>query len=136
MKNGLILRTKQIWMVLMKYLGDLLGNHSTFCPGMLQNMMNYSSNMASIVSAMLVQSDSPQKIFVRMSLNFQTCEVFLSGYRFIVLNKAFLIHDGFKSEQKFHHNKKNDEIKNRQNYNLFLRSLKQKYPQSLMKCNI
>lgn len=65
-----------------------------------------------------------------------TCEVFLSGYRFIVLNQAFLIHDGFKSEQKFHYNKKNDEIKNRLNYNLFLRSLNQKYPQSPMKCNI
>ncbi|ESO03937.1 hypothetical protein HELRODRAFT_172968 [Helobdella robusta] len=62
------------------------------------------------------------------------CELHVSGYRFIVLNNAFLVHDTFKLQTSFHSDKRDDELINRVKYQKFKEDLLQKYSTSLKYC--
>ena len=46
----------------------------------------------------------------------QVCEMHVAGYKFVILNNAFLIHDGWKFAGKFYAKK---DVDNAQNWILF-----------------
>ena len=63
------------------------------------------------------------------------CESFVSGFSFLVLNHAFLLHRGFKTLDSFHSNKDLDQERNRVFFREFKTSfLQNKYPDSTRKC--
>lgn len=59
----------------------------------------------------------------RMSM---ICELHMSGYEFYVLDKVFLMHDGFKVEEGFHAEKDNELKHNEDLYMIFRQELGQK----------
>ena len=60
----------------------------------------------------------------RMSL---ICELYLAGKTFYVLDKVFLIHDGFKEEENFHKDKEKELSSNAELYQQFMTELAKKY---------
>ncbi|XP_054711303.1 beta-1,4-glucuronyltransferase 1-like [Uloborus diversus] len=64
----------------------------------------------------------------------QVCELHVSGYKFSVLNNAFIVHKGLKTPSSFHKDKDTDQEKNRQLFRQFKFELKEKYPDSSRKC--
>ncbi|XP_067138083.1 beta-1,4-glucuronyltransferase 1-like [Centruroides vittatus] len=64
----------------------------------------------------------------------QVCELHVAGYKFSVLNNAFLVHQGLKTSTSFHKNKESDQEKNRILFRQFKTELKEKYPDSSRKC--
>lgn len=64
----------------------------------------------------------------------QVCELHVAGYKFSVLNNAFIVHRGLKTASSFHKNKDVDQEKNRQLFRQFKMELKEKYPDSSRKC--
>jgi len=56
------------------------------------------------------------------------------GYQFAVLDAAFLIHKGFKSDDGFHSHKNIQQNINRHMYRAFKRMLKLRYPSSEYHC--
>lgn len=64
----------------------------------------------------------------------QVCELHIAGYRFLVLNKHFLVHKGFKRHDQFHDQKDQELEKNRLLFRLFKNELKLKYPSSARRC--
>ncbi|XP_072163967.1 beta-1,4-glucuronyltransferase 1-like [Diadema setosum] len=64
----------------------------------------------------------------------QVCELNVAGYNFAVLDRAFVIHKGFKEKTEFHQQK---DTENRDNRHLFLQfhaELETKYPESKRHC--
>ncbi|GBN68761.1 hypothetical protein AVEN_78391-1 [Araneus ventricosus] len=64
----------------------------------------------------------------------RVCELHVSGYKFSVLNNAFIVHRGLKTPNSFHKDKETDQEKNRQLFRQFKFELKEKYPDSSRKC--
>ncbi|XP_033736299.1 beta-1,4-glucuronyltransferase 1-like [Pecten maximus] len=64
----------------------------------------------------------------------QVCEMHIAGYRFDVLNSAFLVHKGFKFAGQFHKGKEEELEKNRILFRNFKEELKSKYPESTRRC--
>ncbi|RWS05376.1 beta-1:4-glucuronyltransferase 1-like protein [Dinothrombium tinctorium] len=64
----------------------------------------------------------------------QVCELHIAGYKFSVLNNAFLIHNGLKTADSFHSEKDFELEKNRLLFRQFKSELKEKYPQSSRRC--
>ncbi|XP_069116859.1 beta-1,4-glucuronyltransferase 1-like [Argopecten irradians] len=64
----------------------------------------------------------------------QVCEMHIAGYRFDVLNNAFLVHKGFKFAGKFHKGKEEELNKNRILFRSFKEELKSRYPDSTRRC--
>ncbi|XP_054154251.1 beta-1,4-glucuronyltransferase 1-like [Oppia nitens] len=64
----------------------------------------------------------------------QVCELHMSGYKFSVLNKAFVIHKGFKTADSFHKEKDLELERNRILFRQFKTQLKDKYPESSRRC--
>ncbi|OWF38630.1 beta-1,4-glucuronyltransferase 1-like [Mizuhopecten yessoensis] len=64
----------------------------------------------------------------------QVCEMHIAGYRFDILNKAFLVHKGFKFAGKFHKSKEEELGRNRMLFRNFKEELKSKYPNSSRRC--
>ncbi|GAB6020488.1 Beta-1,4-glucuronyltransferase 1 [Chamberlinius hualienensis] len=64
----------------------------------------------------------------------QVCELHVAGYRFSVLNNAFLIHSGLKTVDSFHKKKDEDQERNRLLFRQFKSELKEKYPDSSRRC--
>lgn len=58
----------------------------------------------------------------------------VAGYEFGILNNAFLLHKGFKTESGFHATKDNEQNRNRQLFRKFKEELKTKYPESRRRC--
>jgi N-acetyllactosaminide beta-1,3-N-acetylglucosaminyltransferase len=58
----------------------------------------------------------------------------IAGYKFAVLNNAFLVHKGFKFPDKFHKTKEIENNRNRDLFRQFKRELKTKYPGSSRSC--
>lgn len=65
----------------------------------------------------------------------QVCELNMAGYRFAVLDQAFLVHEGFKVKDEFHAAKDAENTRNRERYQLFKADMKVKYPKSKRSCN-
>nr|XP_054759006.1 beta-1,4-glucuronyltransferase 1-like [Lytechinus pictus] len=64
----------------------------------------------------------------------QICELYMAGFNFAVLDKAFIVHKGFKEKTEFHQQKDEE---NRKNYYLFLEfhtALQTKYPETKRRC--
>jgi len=64
----------------------------------------------------------------------QVCELHFAGYRFSVLNNAFLVHRGFKTQEGFHLSKDVEQERNRLLFRQFKEELKIKYPESERRC--
>ncbi|XP_070180229.1 beta-1,4-glucuronyltransferase 1-like [Littorina saxatilis] len=64
----------------------------------------------------------------------QVCEMHVAGYNFAVLNNAFLLHKGFKSQTSFHPTKEEEQNRNRLLFRKFKEELKTKYPDSSRRC--
>ncbi|XP_061816530.2 beta-1,4-glucuronyltransferase 1 [Nerophis lumbriciformis] len=64
----------------------------------------------------------------------QACELHVAGYRFSVLNSAFLVHRGFKIQGEFHAKKDEENKRNRLLFRSFKEALKSKYPSSSRRC--
>ena len=65
---------------------------------------------------------------------FQVCELHVAGYKFSVLNNAFLIHRGLKTAMSFHQTKDLDQERNRLLFRQFKIELREKYPESSRRC--
>ncbi|XP_030854718.1 beta-1,4-glucuronyltransferase 1 [Strongylocentrotus purpuratus] len=64
----------------------------------------------------------------------QVCELYMAGFNFAVLDKAFVVHKGFKETTEFHQQKDEE---NRNNYYLFLQfhtALEYQYPETKRRC--
>ncbi|KAE8740679.1 hypothetical protein FOCC_FOCC013827 [Frankliniella occidentalis] len=64
----------------------------------------------------------------------QVCELHVAGYKFTVLNKAFLMHKGFKRKESFHPQKEEELEFNRKLFRQFKTELKNKYAESSRRC--
>ncbi|XP_042860065.1 beta-1,4-glucuronyltransferase 1-like [Penaeus japonicus] len=64
----------------------------------------------------------------------QVCELHVAGYRFVVLDSAFVVHEGFKTSSGFHRSKDMEQEKNRVLFRQFKGELKEKYPESSRRC--
>ncbi|KAK3908085.1 Beta-1,4-glucuronyltransferase 1 [Frankliniella fusca] len=64
----------------------------------------------------------------------QVCELHVAGYKFTVLNKAFLLHKGFKRKESFHPQKEQELEFNRKLFRQFKTELKNKYAESSRRC--
>ncbi|XP_013775359.1 beta-1,4-glucuronyltransferase 1-like [Limulus polyphemus] len=64
----------------------------------------------------------------------QVCEQHVAGYKFSVLNNAFVIHEGLKTPSSFHKDKDMDQERNRILFRHFKAELKDKYPDSSRRC--
>ncbi|CAL1287066.1 unnamed protein product [Larinioides sclopetarius] len=64
----------------------------------------------------------------------QVCELHVAGYKFSVLNNAFIVHRGLKTPNSFHKDKEVDQDRNRVLFRQFKVELKEKYPDSSRKC--
>ncbi|XP_061620704.1 beta-1,4-glucuronyltransferase 1-like [Phyllopteryx taeniolatus] len=64
----------------------------------------------------------------------QACELHVAGYKFSVLNSAFLVHRGFKIPGEFHARKDDENKHNRLLSLSFKEALKTKYPTSSRRC--
>ncbi|KAK3595021.1 hypothetical protein CHS0354_003748 [Potamilus streckersoni] len=64
----------------------------------------------------------------------QVCESYVKGFRFAVLNNAFLLHHEFKVPKNFHAKKEEEQNRNRQLFREFKKELKLKYPMSDRSC--
>lgn len=64
----------------------------------------------------------------------QACELHVAGYRFSVLNSAFVVHRGFKIQGEFHAKKDEENQRNRVLFRSFKEGLKTKYPSSTRRC--
>jgi N-acetyllactosaminide beta-1,3-N-acetylglucosaminyltransferase len=82
-------------------------------------------------------------VFVGCDLNFltvdsffprQVCELHVAGYKFSVLNNAFLVHHGLKTATSFHETKDLDQERNRMLFRQFKTELREKYPESSRRC--
>ena len=62
------------------------------------------------------------------------CELHVAGFRFAVLNNGFVVHRGFKSANKFHPKKDEEQERNRQLFREFKEGLKVRYPESKLEC--
>lgn len=65
---------------------------------------------------------------------FQVCELHVAGYKFSVLNNAFLVHHGLKTATSFHETKDLDQERNRLLFRQFKTELREKYPESSRRC--
>ena len=64
----------------------------------------------------------------------QACELHVVGFRFLVLDGAFVVHRGFKEEWGFHGAKEAELTHNRRLYRRFRAELRLRYPQSPRSC--
>jgi len=64
----------------------------------------------------------------------QVCELHVAGFKFSVLNNAFLIHKGFKTMSSFHEDKNQEQDHNRLLFRQFKAELKVKYIDSSRRC--
>jgi N-acetyllactosaminide beta-1,3-N-acetylglucosaminyltransferase len=64
----------------------------------------------------------------------QSCELYIAGYSFAVLNNAFLVHRGFKTSTNFHVHKEAEQAKNRHLFRRFKEELKERYLNSERRC--
>lgn len=64
----------------------------------------------------------------------QICEMYVAGYKFFVLNNAFLVHKGQKKKDKFYSDKKKDHKENKALFQEFKEELKSRYPDSARIC--
>lgn len=64
----------------------------------------------------------------------QVCEMHVSGYKFSVLDNAFVVHQGLKTAASFHRHKDADQERNRVLFRQFKLELKEKYPDSSRRC--
>ena len=64
----------------------------------------------------------------------QACELHMAGFRFAVLDGAFVVHRGFKEAGGFHGAKEAELTHNRQLYRRFRAELRQRYPNSPRRC--
>ena len=62
------------------------------------------------------------------------CELHVAGYKFSVLNNAFLLHRGFKTAGGFHASKTAEQDRNRLLFRQYKEELKAKYPNSERRC--
>jgi len=64
----------------------------------------------------------------------QLCELHVAGYKFAVLNEAFLIHRGYITPQSFQPRRNRDLEASRAHFRQFKNELKTKYPHSTRRC--
>eukprot|EP00118_Oscarella_pearsei_P023234 m.274967 g.274967 ORF g.274967 m.274967 type:complete len:264 (+) comp40592_c0_seq21:995-1786(+) len=64
----------------------------------------------------------------------QVCELHISGHAFFVLDKVFVIHQGFKVKERFHSSKDGENAKNKILYKQLQQELARKYPHSKKTC--
>ncbi|XP_064484233.1 beta-1,4-glucuronyltransferase 1-like [Ornithodoros turicata] len=64
----------------------------------------------------------------------QVCEMHVAGYKFSVLNNAFVVHQGLKTASTFHKDKDADQERNRVLFRQFKLELREKYPDSSRRC--
>lgn len=64
----------------------------------------------------------------------QACELHIAGFKFTVLNNAFLVHHGYKKKTGFHLTKDIEQEQNRILFRLFKEELKTKYADSTRRC--
>lgn len=74
-----------------------------------------------------------RSISVLFSL-YKACELHVAGFRFSVLNSAFVVHRGFKVQGEFHSRKDEENRRNRVLFRSFKEGLKTKYPSSPRRC--
>lgn len=65
---------------------------------------------------------------------FQSCELHVAGFQFLVLDNAFIVHRGFKTVTDFHETKEMEQNQNRLLFRKFKQELKVKYPNSSRRC--
>ncbi|CAB3378815.1 Hypothetical predicted protein [Cloeon dipterum] len=82
-------------------------------------------------SAPLYDERFKQYGFNRIS---QVCELHVAGFKFSVLDNAFLVHDGFKTAATFHNTKETEQELNRILFRQFKSELKDRYPESSRRC--
>ncbi|XP_065336010.1 beta-1,4-glucuronyltransferase 1-like [Cloeon dipterum] len=82
-------------------------------------------------SAPLYDERFKQYGFNRIS---QVCELHVAGFKFSVLDNAFLVHDGFKTAATFHNTKETEQELNRVLFRQFKSELKDRYPESSRRC--
>ncbi|KAF1402117.1 Beta-1,4-glucuronyltransferase 1, partial [Spheniscus humboldti] len=64
----------------------------------------------------------------------QACELHMAGFRFAVLDGAFVVHRGFKEAGGFHGGREAELHRNRQLFRHFRAELRQRYPRSPRRC--
>ncbi|KAK4292488.1 hypothetical protein Pmani_034748 [Petrolisthes manimaculis] len=64
----------------------------------------------------------------------QVCELHVAGYKFLVLDSAFVVHRGFKTQASLHPGKDTEQEHNRLLFRQFKVELKAKYPESSRRC--
>ena len=69
-----------------------------------------------------------------ISCFWQACELHVAGFKFTVLNNAFLMHHGYKKNTGFHLTKDIEQEQNRILFRLFKEELKTIYADSTRRC--
>uniref|UniRef100_U3KIX1 Beta-1,4-glucuronyltransferase 1 n=1 Tax=Ficedula albicollis TaxID=59894 RepID=U3KIX1_FICAL len=64
----------------------------------------------------------------------QACELHVAGFRFAVLDGAFVAHRGFKEPGGFHGGREAELSHNRRLFRRFRRELRERYPGSGRRC--
>ncbi|NWW97867.1 B4GA1 glucuronyltransferase, partial [Caloenas nicobarica] len=64
----------------------------------------------------------------------QACELHVAGFRFAVLDGAFVVHRGFKEHGGFHGGREDELRRNRRLFRSFRAALGQRYPRSPRRC--
>ncbi|XP_062494598.1 beta-1,4-glucuronyltransferase 1 isoform X1 [Pezoporus occidentalis] len=64
----------------------------------------------------------------------QACELHVAGFRFAVLDGAFVVHSGFKEAAGFHGGRGAEQHRNRLLFRRFRTDLRQRYPGSARRC--
>ncbi|CAL4158245.1 unnamed protein product [Meganyctiphanes norvegica] len=64
----------------------------------------------------------------------QVCELHIAGFRFLVLDSGFVLHEGFKTANGFHKAKDMQQEANRMLFRQFKQDLKEKYKDSSRRC--
>jgi N-acetyllactosaminide beta-1,3-N-acetylglucosaminyltransferase len=75
-----------------------------------------------------------QSILKTSSVSLKVCELHVAGYKFSVLDNAFLVHQGFKTPDSFHAEKDEDQERNRLLFRQFKTELRERYPESSRRC--
>ncbi|XP_033105009.1 beta-1,4-glucuronyltransferase 1-like isoform X2 [Anneissia japonica] len=64
----------------------------------------------------------------------QVCELHVAGFKFSVLDNAFILHLGYKTKTGFHSSKDEENLKNKFLFRRFKEALLTKYPESSRRC--
>nr|CAD7592592.1 unnamed protein product [Timema genevievae] len=97
-------------------------------------MRPYCSETTPTLWCLMGRAREHETMLLRDNSHPLVCELHVAGYKFSVLNNAFLVHKGLKTAGSFHSDKDLDQERNRVLFRHFKLELREKYPESSRRC--